>query len=590
MSQFTDPQHQAFYEENGYITVPLLSMDEVRTLSDWYYNNITETGGNFHASIEVRDAAYRKLVDQMVKDVLVEKLKHVMPGYRAVIGGYVIKPPAEGGIKKMHSDWQYVDENIGPSFSMWIPLLPVDENNGALMVLPGSNKLVKMLRGQNTLNPYDEIKDSLLASSVRTVPQPPGEALIFDQRLIHGSGENLTSYPRLAITLTVVPEEAQTIHYYRDRDAPMEQMTRYEVPAEFYIDYDFTKRPDEKYRREEVIDAEVGSVVQAMKDAYCGTEGPFFNERGYGEVAKRKIMISDADEAELDKEGYIIRPFLSKEEIAEITGIFDQDEFGVELPLSPSTWSKNKAYRHHIHNEIARIFAPKLNKILKDYKPLSGAFIMKNPGEGSHLTTHFDWLFVDERRFASIHVWVPMVDVDEHNGAFQILPRSHKMVNAWRGRNTPDSVFFNERQIKPGVQQTLPMKAGEALIYDNRLLHGTPPNMTDTARLAAGLVMIPNESVPLHVYTPEERMFEQDVELYEVDDAFYFDHDITARPEGYKFLGKVLDVNRDETFRVLDEAFLVPKRNEQEPEPALVEQEHKDLGFFQRIKRSLLGV
>lgn len=587
--QFVNEKLQTTYNEQGFVTTPLLSQEEVKQLSDWFYANQPDSGGNFQATIEIQDETYRLKVNAMVKDVIGSKIKKLLPGYRAIVGGYVIKPPAEGGIKKMHSDWQYTDEKVQPSFSVWVPLLPVDKENGAMMFIPGSHKQATFLRGQNTVNAYDIIEPILKADRVVTIAQPPGEAVIFDQRILHGSGENYTTVPRLAMTLTIAPEEADLVHFYRDpATQPQNTMTKYVVPEAFYLDYDFNFPPDEKYKVGEVVDKELDWIVSNLKAEYGKGDGPLFVEKMKEKpVAARKVMATEADQKAIELDGYIIKPFLSTEEIAYMQGLWDQETAGLTQSMVATTMSTNKAFRKHLHAHICRIFTPKLNELLENYKPLSGAYIMKRPSPDSALVTHFDWMFVDERRFTSLHVWVPFVDVDASNGAFQILPRSHSMVNAWRGQNTLDSIFFNNRTIKPGTAQTLTMKAGEALIYDNRLIHGTPPNTSQHDRLAAGLVMIPNEATPIHVYTPLEKMHDEDVAVYEVDENFYFDHDIRERPVGYKFIEKVRDTKRKETFRMLDEAFLEPIAKAAEPmeEPAPTTEDNASL--LQKLKRTV---
>jgi ectoine hydroxylase-related dioxygenase (phytanoyl-CoA dioxygenase family)/ubiquinone/menaquinone biosynthesis C-methylase UbiE len=588
--QFVNENLQAAYDKQGFVTTPLLSADEVKQLSDWFYANQPDTGGNFQATIEIQDAEYRRKVNAMVKEVIGSKIKKLLPGYRAIVGGYVIKPPAEGGIKKMHSDWQYTDETVQPSFSVWVPLLPVNKENGAMMFIPGSHKHAALLRGQHTVNAYDIIEPILKADRVVTIEQPPGEAVIFDQRILHGSGENFTTVPRLAMTLTIAPVDADLIHFYRDTVAqPHNTMTKYVVPEHFYLDYDFNFPPDEKYKVGEVVDKNLDWVVGNLKTEYAKGDGPLFVDKMQEKpIAKRKVMVAEADEKAMEVEGYVIKPFLSPQEIAYMQGLWDQETAGLTQSMVATTMSTNKAFREHLHAEICRIFTPKLNAILKDYKPLSGAYIMKRPSPDSALVTHFDWMFVDERRYASLHVWVPLVDVDATNGAFQILPRSHSMVNAWRGQNTLDSIFFNNRTIKAGAAQTLNMKAGEALIYDNRLIHGTPPNTSQYDRLAAGLVMIPNEATPIHVYTPAEKMHDEDVEVYEVDEQFYFDHDIRERPVGYKFIEKVRDTRRGETFRLLEEAFLEPIKPEPQPVAEPVSHDsHEAQSLLEKIKRTV---
>ncbi len=589
--QFVNTELQDAYNKDGFVTTPLLSEEEVKQLSDWFYENQPDTGGNFQATIEIQDAEYRRKVNAMVKDVIGSKIKKLLPGYRAIVGGYVIKPPAEGGIKKMHSDWQYTDETVQPSFSVWVPLLPVNKENGAMMFIPGSHKHATLLRGQNTVNAYDVIEPVLKADRVVTIDQLPGEAVIFDQRILHGSGENYTTVPRLAMTLTIAPEDADLLHFYRDpATQAQDTMTKFVVPESFYLDYDFNYPPDEKYKVGEVVDKGLDWVVENLRAEYAKGDGPLFTAKMQEKpIANRKAMIGEADQKAIEEDGYLIKPFLSAEEIAYMQGLWDQETAGLTQSMVATTMSTNKAFREHLHAEICRIFTPKLNGILRNYKPLSGAYIMKRPSADSALVTHFDWMFVDERRYTSLHVWVPFVDVDATNGAFQILPKSHSMVNAWRGQNTADSVFFNDRTIKPGAAQTLNMKAGEALIYDNRLIHGTPPNTSEHDRLAAGLVMIPIEATPIHVYTPAEKMFDEVVEVFEVDEQFYFDHDIRERPVGYKFIEKVRDTRRKETFRLLDEAFLEPinKVAESVEEPTATQPAEENPSLLQKIKRTV---
>ena len=39
------------------------------------------------------------------------------------------------------------------------------------------------------------------------------------------------------------------------------------------------------------------------------------------------------------------------------------------------------------------------------------------------LRPHQDWSIVDEESFRSYNVWIPLVNVDENNGAIQVLPQ-----------------------------------------------------------------------------------------------------------------------------------------------------------------------
>ena len=54
--------------------------------------------------------------------------------------------------------------------------------------------------------------------------------------------------------------------------------------------------------------------------------------------------------------------------------------------------------------------------------------LVKWPGQDGAMGTHQDWTFVDERRFRSVTVWCPLVDVEQRNGALELLPGSHRIL------------------------------------------------------------------------------------------------------------------------------------------------------------------
>jgi ectoine hydroxylase-related dioxygenase (phytanoyl-CoA dioxygenase family) len=50
------------------------------------------------------------------------------------------------------------------------------------------------------------------------------------------------------------------------------------------------------------------------------------------------------------------------------------------------------------------------------------------------------------------------------------------------------------------LKKALSMKAGDAIIYDHKLFHGSPANLKSTSRLAINLAMIPQETQSLHYH------------------------------------------------------------------------------------------
>jgi hypothetical protein len=88
------------------------------------------------------------------------------------------------------------------------------------------------------------------------------------------------------------------------------------------------------------------------------------------------------------------------------------------------------------------------------------------------------------------------------------------------------------------------MKAGDAIIYDHRLMHRTPPNNSDEKRIAVSLNIIPEEAKAIHYYQHEN---DNRVELLEIEPDFFVKYTYNPMvknnklPEETKSIGLVQD-------------------------------------------------
>jgi len=89
---------------------------------------------------------------------------------------------------------------------------------------------------------------------------------------------------------------------------------------------------------------------------------------------------------------------------------------------------------------------------------------------------------------AIIGVWIALGDVNADNGCMYLVPGMHKqgpilhfMRRDWQ---ICDSEIY---QTLAGKRVCAPMKAGDVLIFDSKLPHGTPRNKTDEFRWAVQL-------------------------------------------------------------------------------------------------------
>lgn len=113
----------------------------------------------------------------------------------------------------------------------------------------------------------------------------------------------------------------------------------------------------------------------------------------------------------------------------------------------------------------------------RDLRWISGYASVKHPGTGA-LAWHRDWWCWDHpvslrRAAAQVAVLVYLSDTDERSGALRVVPGSH-------------------HSSRVHGELTLPARAGDAVLFDYRLLHGTHPNAAPHRRDALLLSFTPS--------------------------------------------------------------------------------------------------
>ena len=247
-----------------------------------------------------------------------------------------------------------------------------------------------------------------------------------------------------------------------------------------------------------------------------------------------KILQDNVLDETLERDGYVVIPFLNPEEIKALLDKYNQNAPAITEGMYATAHSDNYDYKTAMNDEILRQFNRSIEKTFFECRPLGGSYIIKYKGEKGVLYPHQDWSLVDEDVYRSFNIWVPLVDTNEKNGAISVLPRSHKIMRTYRGVNVPDP-FYNINSYTWKFHKTLEMKAGEALIYDHRLLHASVINETDVPRAAVVFGIIPKKAEMKYYYMENDVVSE-----YANNVDFFFKQDILKGPQG---LPKIKDID-----------------------------------------------
>ena len=156
------------------------------------------------------------------------------------------------------------------------------------------------------------------------------------------------------------------------------------------------------------------------------------------------------------------------------------------------------------------IAAPALLQLLRDCGAtdprFTGGFLISKPGGGPPLFWHQDWWGWDDDsayqpRAHQLFAMIYLTDTGVGNGCLRVIPRSHRLDHLLHHLETAHSETMQayENPSNPAYadhpdQLAVPVKAGDVLIGDARLIHGAFANRTGGERPLLTLWFMPHWS------------------------------------------------------------------------------------------------
>ena len=213
----------------------------------------------------------------------------------------------------------------------------------------------------------------------------------------------------------------------------------------------------------------------------------------------RRIFLDPERQKAFELEGYVKIPLLNETEIA----WFQRAHSSINKPdlnhtFYTSHWSLDIDYRREINDLLKDRLSQKALPLFDDYKSVYSYFLVKHSSKESEVTLHQDWTLVDEENYCGVTIWCPLVDITPEMGPFNVVPKSHQFINCIRGSGIDPPYKDIGRFVEKNFLSEVLVKAGEAIAFDQRILHYSPPNRSDGSRVVLGHVVIPAETSLIH--------------------------------------------------------------------------------------------
>jgi ectoine hydroxylase-related dioxygenase (phytanoyl-CoA dioxygenase family) len=246
-----------------------------------------------------------------------------------------------------------------------------------------------------------------------------------------------------------------------------------------------------------------------------------------------------AVKAQLAEDGFAVVDLLVPTAVEVLRAAQRQHAQPTDPGFDSTILSSDCRLRAAVHEAIRSVIELPLRAMLGDYRIAVCTFARKRAGcADGEVPMHQDWSFVDESRYASFGVWCPLADVDLANGCLQVVRGSHATDHPPRAACSPFLYPGLVTELRERFLTAVPMRAGQAMLFDNRLFHCSPVNRSAADRVAATAVLIPMQARLRYYHAPDRRAPHK-VEVFEVEDSFYLSHHAPGRPAQGTRLGIV---------------------------------------------------
>jgi len=271
----------------------------------------------------------------------------------------------------------------------------------------------------------------------------------------------------------------------------------------------------------------------------------------------RKIFFDQQYNDHVTDKGYVLHKLLSDPEIlyllGEIQKYYPEDIFRVKsnefshANIQTSYLNGSIEIREKISRIVRDTLTPHIEALLDDYRIIACGLFLKPPN-GGWLDLHYHPTVVEDLKHWVIDIWCPLQATDFTNGTFCIVPESHRIFPMIIDCSPKEPPFYHgyAEEIRNHYSVAIPARAGEAVLFEDSLLHWSPRNMTESPRYAIHCTCIPREASPVCIYP--KRGDDQYMEMYEVSDRFFIERTHIQQRDNLKLLEVLPTSNRSYTF------------------------------------------
>ncbi|MCC6582402.1 MAG: phytanoyl-CoA dioxygenase family protein [Chitinophagales bacterium] len=226
-----------------------------------------------------------------------------------------------------------------------------------------------------------------------------------------------------------------------------------------------------------------------------------------------------------NKDGFVKLKMFSEEEAAafktfyDSLAISDEKKYGFSVSIDEMDNEVRKKLNAFFRSDVF----PRFAEFLHQPKFFTGSYMIKEPYPTGTVAAHQDWTFVDETSYQSLMCWISLDKTDLSNGAMAFIRGGHLFFDQVRGFPcplVPEPVEEFRYKLMP-YMNVINTEPGDVLIFDNKTIHGSFPNTTQTTRHGISITLTQSAAEFVAYYLNPTVKDKYELVKYKVDDDFF---------------------------------------------------------------------
>lgn len=198
------------------------------------------------------------------------------------------------------------------------------------------------------------------------------------------------------------------------------------------------------------------------------------------------------------RDGFVVINLFNQEELKKCLELSEKHSLNNMQGLLPSLRFGNASENLNLHKSIAAIAANALDRHFENYDFIANHLITKTANDINEFRLHQDWNVVNEQKNIAAHIWCALQTTNKDNGGLFVVKGSHLFYNNFRSGSLGLPVINTSDKVKKHLL-SFKLNPGEAVVYNQRLFHGSHPNTSSSNRQVV-LMSIKPKNVPMMYY------------------------------------------------------------------------------------------